>query len=32
MKFLADENMDAPIVERLRQDGHAITPIFVSPQ
>ena len=24
MKFLADENMDAPIVERLRQDGHEI--------
>jgi predicted nuclease of predicted toxin-antitoxin system len=24
MKFLADENMDAPIVERLRQDGHSI--------
>jgi hypothetical protein len=22
MKFLADENMDAAIVERLRQDGH----------
>jgi predicted nuclease of predicted toxin-antitoxin system len=24
MKFLADENMDAPIVERLRNDGHQI--------
>lgn len=24
MKFLADENMDAPIVERLRQDGYEI--------
>jgi predicted nuclease of predicted toxin-antitoxin system len=24
MKFVADENMDAPIVERLRQDGHEI--------
>jgi predicted nuclease of predicted toxin-antitoxin system len=24
MKFLADENMDAPIVKRLREDGHEI--------
>ena len=24
MKFLADENMDVAIVERLRQDGHQV--------
>jgi len=24
MKFLADENVDSPIVERLRKDGHII--------
>lgn len=24
MKFLADENVDNPIVERLRKDGHII--------
>lgn len=24
MKFLADENVDAPIVERLRKDSHTI--------
>ena len=24
MKFLADENIDKPIVERLRQDGHVV--------
>lgn len=24
MKFLADENVDKPIVERLRKDGHVV--------
>lgn len=24
MKFLADENLDKPIVERLRKDGHTV--------
>ena len=24
MKFLADENVDKPIVERLRRDGHVV--------
>ena len=24
MKFLADENVDKPIVERLRDDGHTV--------
>lgn len=24
MKFLADENIDKPIVERLRKDGHVV--------
>jgi len=24
MKFLADENIDKPIVERLRDDGHIV--------
>ena len=24
MKFLADESIDLPVVERLRQDGHAV--------
>ncbi|UBF26673.1 DUF5615 family PIN-like protein [Kovacikia minuta CCNUW1] len=24
MNFLADENLDAPIIERLRQDGHTV--------
>ena len=24
MKFLADESIDRPIVERLRQDGHQV--------
>jgi len=24
MKFLADENVDKPIVERLRDDGHIV--------
>ncbi|RKY04053.1 hypothetical protein DRP77_04875 [Candidatus Poribacteria bacterium] len=24
MKFLADENVDKPIVERLREDGHEV--------
>ena len=24
MKFLADENIDKPIVERLRGDGHSL--------
>jgi len=24
VKFLADENVDKPIVERLRKDGHAV--------
>ena len=24
MKFVADESVDFPIVERLRQDGHSV--------
>ena len=24
MKFLADENVDNPIVKRLREDGHVV--------
>ena len=27
MKIVADENIDAPIVDRLRLDGHAVTAI-----
>ena len=27
MNFLADENVDRQIVERLRQDGHAVTAV-----
>ena len=27
MKFLADENVDQPIVARLRKDGHSVLSI-----
>ena len=28
MRFLADENVDSAIVERLRQEGHAVTSVI----
>jgi hypothetical protein len=29
VKFLADENVDKPIVERLRKDGHVVLSVEV---
>ncbi len=29
MKFLADKNVDKPIVERLRDDGHTVLYLYV---